>query len=384
MDLELDENQRSIADLSLQILRESLTRERLRAIEDGDDHLAHDEWKKLATAGLLGVPLPEDVGGGGFGLVEACLVLEQVGRTVAPLPYLQTVVGAAMTIDAFGTAQRKDLLPKVVDGSLVLACAFGEFGDELATTLPTTTATRVGGGWRLDGEKPLVPMAHVADRLLVSARTGDGACGVFLLDPHTLGVTLEPTETTAREIRVNVLLENVLVSADAVIGAPDQGAAIVAATTKRLLAGLCATQAGVSAEALRLTAAHVSEREQFGQKIATFQAVAQRAADAYIDVEAITLTARQAAWLLANGRPADEALHTAKIWAAEGGFRVAHAAQHLHGGIGVDTEYPLFRYFRTTRQIELTLGGAAVHVKELGDLIAAGPTTASCPSNGAP
>ena len=100
MDLELDENQRAIADLALQILRESLTRERLRAIEATDDHFAADEWQKLATAGLLGVPLAEDVGGGGFGLVEACLVLEQVGRTVAPLPYRETVVGGAMTIDA--------------------------------------------------------------------------------------------------------------------------------------------------------------------------------------------------------------------------------------------------------------------------------------------
>lgn len=380
MDLELDENQRSITDLTLQILRESLTRERLRAIEDSDDHVAADEWKKLATAGLLGVPLPEDVGGGGFGLVEACLVLEQIGRTVAPLPFLQTVVGAAMTIDAFGTpAQRKDLLPRVVDGSLVLAVAFGEFGDELATALPETKAAssgeraaarRDGAGWKLDGVKHLVPMAHVADRLLVSARTGPNACGVFLVERSAPGVTLETTETTARERRSTVRLAGVPVAAEDVIGAPEAGRDIVAATVQRLLAGLCAMQAGVSAEALKLTAAHVSEREQFGQKIATFQAVAQRAADAYIDVEAITLTARQAAWLLAHGRPADEALHTAKFWAAEAGFRVAHAAQHLHGGIGVDTEYPLFRYFRTTRQIELTLGGAAVHLKELGDKIA--------------
>ncbi len=376
MDLELDENQRSITDLTLQILRESLTRERLRAIEDSDDHVAADEWQKLATAGLLGVPLPEDVGGGGFGLVEACLVLEQIGRTVAPLPYLQTVVGAAMTIDAFGTpAQRKALLPRVVDGSLVLAVAFGEFGDELATALPETKATRDDAGWKLDGAKHLVPMAHVADRLLVSARTGPNACGVFLVDRTAPGVALETTETTARERRSTVRLAGVPVAAADVLGAPDAGREIVAATTKRLLAGLCATQAGVSAEALKLTAAHVSEREQFGQKIATFQAVAQRAADAYIDVEAVTLTARQAAWLLANGRSADEALHTAKFWAAEGGFRVAHAAQHLHGGIGVDTEYALFRYFRLTRQIELTLGGAAVHLKELGDRIA-GPTAA--------
>jgi len=371
MNLDLDENQRSIADLTLQILRESLTRERLRAIEANGDHVATDEWRKLATAGLLGVPLPEDVGGGGFGLVEACLVLEQIGRTVAPLPYLQTVVGAAMTIDAFGApAQRAALLPRVADGSLVLACAFGERGDELATALPQATATRHGAGWRLDGEKPLVSMAHVADRLLVSACTGASACGVFLVDPHAAGVTLATTETTARELRSTVRLADVRLTDDDLVGAPDAGAEIVAATTKRLLAGLCATQAGVSAEALRLTAAHVSEREQFGQKIATFQAVAQRAADAYIDTEAITLTARQAAWLLANGRPADEALHTAKVWAAEGGFRVAHAAQHLHGGIGVDTEYALFRYFRLTRQIELTLGGAALHLKALGDRIA--------------
>ena len=115
MDLELDENQRAIADLALQILRESLTRERLRAIEATDDRVGADEWKQLADAGLLGVPLAEDVGGSGLGIVEACLVLEQIGRTVAPLPYLATVVGAAMPIDAFGTAaQRERILPRVV------------------------------------------------------------------------------------------------------------------------------------------------------------------------------------------------------------------------------------------------------------------------------
>src|SRR4051812_5963347 len=119
MDLELDENQRAIADLALQILRESLTRERQRAIEGTTGRFAADEWQKLATAGLLGVPLREDVGGGGFGLLEACLVLEQIGRTVAPLPYLSTVVAAGMAIDAFGGAeQRRKLLPRVIDGSL--------------------------------------------------------------------------------------------------------------------------------------------------------------------------------------------------------------------------------------------------------------------------
>ena len=185
---------------------------------------------------------------------------------------------------------------------------------------------RAGAGWKLDGAKSLVAMAHVADRLLVPARTGPDSCGVFLVDARAPGVTLELTETTARELRADVRLSGVRVAADDVIGDPHGGMDVVAATVRRSTAGLCATQAGICAEALRMTAAHVSEREQFGQKIATFQAVAQRAADAFIDTEAVTLTSRQAAWLLANGRAgADEALDSAKFWASEGGFRVAHA-----------------------------------------------------------
>jgi 3-oxocholest-4-en-26-oyl-CoA dehydrogenase beta subunit len=372
MDLELDENQRAIADLALQILRESLTRERLRAIEASDGRIGADEWQRLADAGLLGVPLAEDVGGSGLGIVEACLVLEQIGRTVAPLPYLATVVGSGMPVDEFGSpAQRERILPRVCDGSLLLAATLIEDGNELATLLPSTTARRDGGGWRLDGEKRVVPAAHVADLLLVPSRTADDACGVFLVDARAAGVTIERSESTAGEPLSTVRLAGVRAAAEDVLGDAHAGAEIVSWIVRRVTAGLCAVQAGVCAEALRLTAAHVSEREQFGQKIATFQAVAQRAADAYIDTEAITLTARQAAWRLAAGLDADEALDTAKFWAAEGGFRVAHAAQHLHGGIGVDTEYPLFRYFRWTRQIELTLGGAALHLVQLGGRIAA-------------
>ena len=375
MELTLDENQQAINDLAGRILSEQLPPERLTAIETQPDWFAAETWTKLAQAQLLGVALPEDVGGSGFSVVEACLVLEQIGRTAAPLPYFATVILGAMAIDAFGSpAQRARFLPAVVDGSLILTAALAEAGNVLVPALPATVATRDGDGWRLDGEKRFVPAAHLAGRMLVPARTAADRVGVFLVDPKSPGIALQRVETTSREPQFVVTFSAAKVEASDVLGDPQQGAAIVDWIVQRAIAGLCAMQAGVCDAALRLTAKHVSEREQFGVKIATFQAVAHRAADAYIDTEAITLTARQAAWLLANGRPADEALHIAKVWASEAGFRVAHAAQHLHGGIGVDTEYPLFRYFRTTRQIELTLGGAAVHLKELGDRIAAGPT----------
>ena len=372
MDFTLNEDQQAISDLAGRILRDKLPPERLRAIEAEPDWFAADAWTELAKANLLGVALPDDVGGGGFGLFEACLVLEQIGRTVAPVPYLATLLLGALPIDAFGSAElRRRYLPSVVDGTLLLSAALAEDGSILVPAIPATVATRNGEGWRLDGVKHFVSAAHLAARLLVPARTGPTSVGVFLIDPRAAGVHLERVETTAREPQFTVTLAGTPVPSSDALGDPSQGAAIVEWTVQRALAGLCATQAGVCDAALRLTATHVSEREQFGVKIATFQAVAQRAADAYIDSEAVMLTARQAAWRLSAGLPADEALAVAKFWAAEGGQRVAHAAQHLHGGIGVDTEYPLHRYFRWSKQLELTLGGATVHLQRLGARLAA-------------
>jgi alkylation response protein AidB-like acyl-CoA dehydrogenase len=135
----------------------------------------------------------------------------------------------------------------------------------------------------------------------------------------------------------------------------------------------CATVAGVCEGALRITAAYVSDREQFGAKIGTFQAVAQRMADAYIDTQGCRLTMIQAAWRLGEGIPAEEELHIAKFWATEAGHRVAHAAQHLHGGIGVDVDYPVHRYFRWAKVLELQLGHGTEHLRRLGALLAAEP-----------
>jgi alkylation response protein AidB-like acyl-CoA dehydrogenase len=163
----------------------------------------------------------------------------------------------------------------------------------------------------------------------------------------------------------------VTVSADAVLGDPMDGAAVVQFIVDRAIAGLCSTEVGVCEAALRLTAAYVSEREQFGAKIGTFQAVAQRIADAYIDTEGIRLTALQAAWRLSEDLPASDELDIAKFWAADGGHRVVHAAQHLHGGIGMDTDYPVHRYFRWSKVIELSLGTATEHLRRPGERIAA-------------
>jgi acyl-CoA dehydrogenase len=207
--------------------------------------------------------------------------------------------------------------------------------------------------------------------MLVPARVDNGV-GVFIVDPSSDGVDVERNFGINDEPLFTVLL-------DGVIGEPladvHEGDAVLEWITARAIAALCSTEAGLCDAALRITATYVSEREQFGSKIGTFQAVAQRIADAYIDTEAIRLTAQQAAWRLASELPAADEVHIAKFWAADGGHRVVHATQHLHGGIGVDLDYPIHRYFRWTKVIELMLGTATEHLRLLGQRIAATPTS---------
>ena len=374
MDFALTDEQVAIRDLAAQILTDQLPSERLREIEETDDAwFARDVWAELAKADLLGLCLPEAHGGGGYGQVELALLLEQAGRATAPLPLHATLALGALPIARFGTdAQQADLLPQVIDGSLVLTAALSEGGIGLPPEVPTTVAEPDGSGWRLTGTKHLVPAAHLAGRILVPARTGDATSTVFLVDPAQDAITSVTSRSMNHEPLGTLTFDGACVAGDAVVGAVDGGAEVVSWITDRALVGLCALQAGVCEAALRLTATYTSERKQFDTPIATFQAVAHRAADAYIDTEAIRLTAHQAAWRLGEGLPAAEEVAIAKFWAAEGAERVVHAAQHLHGGIGVDLDYPVHRTFRWAKHVEMSLGGGTVHLGRLGALLAAG------------
>jgi hypothetical protein len=372
VDLFLTEDQQALSELAGRILTDRCTPERLREMEAEPDWFAREAWADLARADLLGVCLPAADGGGGYGFLEAALLLEQVGRALAPVPLLATLVLGAMPVAEFGSAgQRAALLGPVIAGDLVLTAALVEAGDALPPSVPVTTARAADdGGWVLEGEKELVPAAHLAGRILVPARTGDSATTMFLVDPTAAGVAVERQVSTNLEPVGNLRLDGVRVGPDDVLGTVDGGAAIVGWITERAIVGLCAIQAGVCESALRITATYTSEREQFGAKIATFQAVAQRAADAYIDTEAVRLTARSAAWRIGEGLDADDAVSVAKFWAADGGQRVVHAAQHLHGGVGMDASYPIHRCFRWAKHVELALGGGTRHLVRLGQSIA--------------
>jgi alkylation response protein AidB-like acyl-CoA dehydrogenase len=289
------------------------------------------------------------------------------------VPYFATLALGALPLAEFGSeAQKRAWLPGVVAGETILSAALEELDsdDPLA---PSTRAVRDGSGWRLAGTKICVPAAHLAARVLVPAALSGGRVGLFLLDPKAQGVTLEMQRATSREPVATLTLKRVKVKPVDLVGSPARGKKILTWLVERATTALCAMQVGVAERALRMTARYTSERKQFDRPIGSFQAVHQRAGDAYVNVEAMRLTTMQAAFLLAEKRPAALAVSVAKIWAADGGNHATYAAQHLHGGIGMDNDYPLHRSYLWTRQIELTLGSAARHLERLGDALAGLP-----------
>ena len=316
-----------------------LTGDRLRTAESGEDRFDPRLWQSLAQAGVLSVT--------DFGLLEHCSVLVELGRAVAPVPYLPSVV-AASALARFGSLDSPDLVHTV------------------ALTDDEVHAEPSGSGWRLTGTKSCVPAGALASLILVPASTPDGV-KVFMVEPGEVAITRQRIVDNDTEAWLD--FADVALDADRVLG----GAEVADWLLTRYTVGLCALQLGVTERALELTAEHARNRVQFDKPIGSFQAVAQRLADAYVDVEAIRLTLWQAAWRVSEGLPADIEVASAKFWAADAGHRVAHTTVHVHGGMGIDTDHPAHRYFVAAKRNEFALGGATTQLRRIGAILASTP-----------
>jgi len=365
MDWSFTEEQEQVAGLTRQILERELTEERMR-VADKNDRYDHALFAMLGEAGVLGVALPEEHGGGGLGLIEACRVLQEIGRAVAPVPALPAMIGA-MALAQFGSPElRERWLPPASTGSQIVVPALVE-DLNLDPSAPTTRAVAGPDGPLLVGAKTTVGGGTVADVFLVPAQTDDGV-RVFVVEREATGVTVERQTVTSTDAEALITLQDARVA-----GVLDAGEDVVAWIVRHMTVGMCALQLGVCERALELTAEYSKTRVQFDRPIATFQAVGQRLADAYIDVNAIRLTTWQAAWRLSEGLPCATEIATAKFWAADAGHRVAHTAVHVHGGMGIDLDYHLNRYFVAAKRIEFALGGATEQLVALGRELANEP-----------
>ncbi|NIJ12903.1 acyl-CoA dehydrogenase [Saccharomonospora amisosensis] len=358
MDFTLGEELTAVRDLASEIFTDTATTERVRAVESTgmDEKL----WHSLAEAGLLGIALPEVHGGAGLGMGGLCVVLEEQGKRVAPVPLWPSAV-AALVLAAHGSEQQRELLSSVADGSARLTLALEEFGAADPAS-PECVAERAGSRWSLTGNKASVPVPEGARAILVSA-TGDEGARLFLVDPAAPGLSWEAADTTSHQPCGHLRLDGAPAHA---VGEP----AALHDALHRAYVALAAVQLGVAEGALRHAASYLSERKQFGRPLATFQAVAHQLADCYIDIEAMSVTMWNAATHLDAGEPAERVALVAKWWATDAGQQVVHRVQHLHGGIGVDIDYPVHRHYLWGKQIAGTLGGPSADLARLGSVLA--------------
>jgi acyl-CoA dehydrogenase len=354
VNFELDETQQAMSDLSRQVLADHGGHDRAREVERGEG-VDRAAWEALGTTGLLAA-----VAGGEGGVVGAAQVAMELGRHVVTVPAF-ALLTALITLGAPAAELEPERQARLLAGTELVTLGLHEVGRPDAAR-PAVTAD-LG---RLTGAKPVVPVLAESDAALVSALGPDGP-GLYLVATTAPGVTSAAVHTTDRGSAGHLHLDGVTAR---VVG--DAASVVRAEHVATVLA--CATLVGIGRAAADGAAAYVTDRHQFGRPIVTFQAPVLRLADAHIDLEAMHVTLLQAAWQLDNAPFASAAVSVAKWWSAEGGHRTLHTAQHLHGGIGSDIEFPAHRYFLRGKQLVDTLGGAAVHARRLGAVLAAEAT----------
>jgi len=374
MPLYLTEDQSMLRDTAKPFIGDAAPVKHLRALRDSNDEtgFSRDLWKQFAEMGFTGVTVPEAQGGLGLGAVEAGIVLEEIGRNLTPSPFLTTAVAAVEALKASATLGG-EWLPRIAAGDAIIALAIDE-GAKHAPMQTALRAERSGNGFRLTGTKQFVLNGHVADMMIVAARTAgspgesDGIT-LFAVRADADGVSADPRRLADSSLASHVRLDGVAVDADAVIGDVDGGWSPLTRLLDAGRVGAAAEMLGVGGAAMDMTVDYLKQRKQFGKLIGEFQALQHRAAHLYGEMEVARATVLKAEQLFDADDPrAELAVAVAK---AKTGRACALAVQEgvqMHGGIGMTDEYDIGLYMKRDRALEEFFGDARFHAERVARL----------------
>ena len=375
MPLYLNDDQAMLVDTARPFLAEHAPVGHMRALRDANDSTGFSRhlWKQFAEMGFTGMLVDEAHGGLGLGQVEAGIVLEEIGRNLTPSPFLSTSVGAVTALKGGADAQRERWLPGIVAGDVVAALALDE-GVRHRPAQVALKAERSGNGFRLSGHKRFVAHGHVADLLIVAARTA-GAPGepegitLFAVEKDAAGLSATPERLADASLASRIAFEGVQVDADAVIGEVDGGWAGLSQVLGAVRTGAAAELLGVGAGAMALTVDYLKQRKQFGVLIGSFQALQHRAAHLYAEMEVTRAAVLKAQQLLDAGDPAAErATHVAKAMAGMTTTLAVQEGVQMHGGIGMTDEYDIGFYMKRGRVLAELFGDSDHHADALARL----------------
>ena len=370
MEMGLTEIQQMLKSSAQEVLARECPTTLVREMEEDERGYPDELWRQMSSLGWTGVPFPEVYGGTGGDFLDLAVLLEEIGRSLAPSPYFSTVVLGGLTVlDAGTDAQKDDLLSRVCDGSGLMTLALTEASASFEAWGVETTATAEGNGYALNGTKLFVPDAHVADVMIVAARTAQGGnpengITLFLVPARMEGLEVAAIRTIGSERQFEVSLNNVRLPESAVLGEVNGGWPIAQRALQRAIAGQCILMLGGATAVLDMTVEYVKQRTQFGRAVGSFQAVQHHCAQMATDVEGCSGVAYQAAWMLAEGLPAQREISIAKAWVSQAYRRVCATAHQCHGAIGFTKEHDLQLYTRRAKVQELGYGDSNYH-KEL-------------------
>ena len=378
MDFDLTEDQRLLNDSVSRLLADRYAFDARRGYIKSAQGWSQELWDKYAELGLLGLPFAEDYGGFGGNAVDIMMVMEAFGRNLVLEPYLATVVLGGGAIRYAGTeAQKGELLPQIVDGSLKLAFAHSEQQARYDLSDVMTTATKDGAGWVLEGAKSVVFHGDCADTLVVSARTaGDrmdtAGLTLFLVPANTQGVARRGYAMRDGTRAAEISLSGVKLGADAVLGTVGEAMGTIERVTQAGIAAMAAEAVGACEAAHNMTLEYLRTRVQFGRPIGQNQVLQHKAADMLIEVEQARSMAMLAAMMVDEPNAAERSrnISMAKVGVGQSGRFVTQAAVQLHGGIGMTEEYAVGHYFRRVMVFEHVWGDSAYHLGLLADQVA--------------
>jgi alkylation response protein AidB-like acyl-CoA dehydrogenase len=371
MDLGLTEEQQMLRDFARDFLEKECPESYVRDMEEDATGYSPDVWRKMAEQGWMGLIIPEEYGGVGMGFLDLMVLIEEFGRSLVPGPFATNCVATLGILEAASEEQKQAWLPAIASGEQIWTLAFTEPSARFDADSVALSATRDGDTYVLNGTKLFIRDSHVADRMLVVARTGgSGEHGIslFAVDAKAEGITHSPIVTVASDKQSAISFENVRVPADNLLGVEGEGWPAFQRLARKATVLESAYLVGLSQMAFEITLDYTKERQQFGAAIATFQAMQHMAADMVTEVDSSRYITYQAAWATDEDEPdAENDVHVAKAWVSEASRRVVAKAQEMHGGIGFTKDYKIQLFYRRQKAAELAWGDAEYHREMVGE-----------------
>jgi alkylation response protein AidB-like acyl-CoA dehydrogenase len=376
MDFGFNQEQELLRNTARKFLENECTSEFVRARMAEPAGVTDAFWAKLAEQGWTGLVYPEEFGGTGLGFVDLTVLMEEMGRAVMPGPFFSTLLGGLTILEAGSAAQKKEWLTKIAGGEAKAALAFTEPNARWDAAAVGVTAREAGGKFTLSGTKLFVLDAHVADVIVVVARTRESkrpeeGLSLFLVPKGARGLTVKllPTMDQTRKL-CEVKFDDVVVGADALMGPRDGAWTPLARVLDRATVALCAEMCGGAQRVLDMTTEYAKIRIAFGKPIGSYQGVKHRAADMLVESENAKSLTYYAAWAVDENVPeAPLAASMAKAYASDAFRKIAGAGIQLHGGIGFTWEHDLHLYFKRAKSSEFTFGDASYHRERVAQLI---------------